>query len=361
MSNPIYNKDLNEYIIPTAVKDVVTTKGEKGDKGDTGPAGPEGPQGPKGDPFEYEDFTPEQLEGLKGSQGPQGPQGPAGPQGEPGTLDATVYYKKFESYDTTISGTRYYNKTFNITDYNPTTDILLIDVNGLSLVKDLDYTENVVGDTVRISITGGVGGSGTIIHFTVLRIIELAVEDFARLKGDPGPQGPQGAQGIQGQKGDRGEQGPAGADGRSFTVKSSYETEEELRAAHPEGQAGDAYFVGTTQDNVLFIWDVERADWTNVGPIQGLKGDKGDKGDAFTYEDFTEEELEALKGEKGDKGDDGKDGKDGEDGIMFGVNGFFQLEVDENGNLVAITAEEGDEPPLEYDESTGNLYYVVED
>lgn len=360
MSKPIYNKDLNEYVIPTAIKDVVVTKGDKGDKGDTGPQGPEGPQGPKGDPFEYEDFTPEQLEGLKGPKGDRGPEGPAGPQGEPGTLDATVYYKKFESYDTTISGTRYYNKTFDISDYNPTTDILLIDVNGLSLVKNLDYTESVVGETVRISITGGVGGSGTIIHFTVLRIIELAVEDFARLKGDPGPAGPQGPAGPTGARGPKGDKGDTGADGKSFTIKSAYETEAQLRDEHPEGEEGDAYIVGT-EENEIYIWDVERVDWYNIGPIKGVKGDKGDKGDAFTYEDFTPEELEALKGPKGDKGEDGKDGKDGEDGIMFGVNGFFQLEVDESGNLVAITAEEGDEPPLEYDSVTGNLYYVVED
>ena len=82
-------------------------------------------------------------------------------------------------------------------------------------------------------------------------------------KGDTGPQGPKGdtgatgATGPQGPKGDtgpqgpQGEQGPAGQDGDSYTVKGLYATLSALQAAHPTGSAGDAWFVGTGDSNVV--------------------------------------------------------------------------------------------------------------
>lgn len=69
--------------------------------------------------------------------------------------------------------------------------------------------------------------------------------------------------------------GARGADGTGVSILGGYDTEEDLRLAHPSGTAGDAYLVGGR----LYVWT--GADWSNVGTIQGPKGDPGDsiKGD----------------------------------------------------------------------------------
>ena len=161
---------------------------------------------------------------------------------------------------------------------------------------------------------------------------EAGSQSFDVMDGATGPQGPQG------EKGPQGEQGPAGQDGASYTVKGLYATLSALQAAHPTGSAGDAWFVGTSEDNVVYQWDVDQATWVNVGALKGPKGDtgetgpqgpqgpqgekgntgsqgeKGDKGDAFTYSDFTAEQLASLKGEKGDAGPQGPKGEQGPKG-----------------------------------------------
>ena len=90
--------------------------------------------------------------------------------------------------------------------------------------------------------------------------------------------------------GPAGPQGDKGDPGDSYTVKGLYATLADLQAAHPTGSAGDAWFVGTEDSNVVYQWDVDKASWVNVGALKGPKGDKGDTG---------------LKGEKGDNGDPG--------------------------------------------------------
>ena len=90
--------------------------------------------------------------------------------------------------------------------------------------------------------------------------------------------------------------GPVGKDGNSYTVKGLYATLSALQAAHSAGSAGDAWFVGTADSNVVYQWDVDKAAWVNVGPL------KGPSGAAFTYDDFTPEQLAALKGDDGTPG-----------------------------------------------------------
>ena len=156
-----------------------------------------------------------------------------------------------------------------------------------------------------------------------------------------------------------GPQGPKGDPGDSYTVNGLYATLSALQAAHPTGSEGDAWFVGTSDSNVVYQWDVDQSAWVNVGALKGPKGDtgetgpqgpqgpqgekgdtgsqgeKGDKGDAFTYSDFTADQLASLKGKKGDtgpqgpKGDTGKTGPQGErgpagqDGTSYTINGLY--------------------------------------
>lgn len=81
---------------------------------------------------------------------------------------------------------------------------------------------------------------------------------------------------ITGAKGATGAQGPAGADGTSVSILGSYDSLEDLQAAHPTGNTGDGYMVG--QD--LYVWN-ETA-WEDVGQIKGDKGDDGEQGVSVT-------------------------------------------------------------------------------
>ena len=59
-------------------------------------------------------------------------------------------------------------------------------------------------------------------------------------------------------KGPQGPQGEKGADGTGVNIKGSYDTVEELEAAHPTGESGDAYLVAGS----LYVWDVDNKKWT---------------------------------------------------------------------------------------------------
>ena len=49
-----------------------------------------------------------------------------------------------------------------------------------------------------------------------------------------------------------GPQGPKGDPGDSYTVKGLYDTLSALQAVHPTGSEGDAWFVGTSDSNVVY-------------------------------------------------------------------------------------------------------------
>lgn len=66
--------------------------------------------------------------------------------------------------------------------------------------------------------------------------------------------------------------GPAGPQGQGITILGSYASEDELNAAHPTGNAGDAYLIGGN----LYVWSESSGAWENVGNIQGPKGDPGE-------------------------------------------------------------------------------------
>ncbi|MCM1324399.1 MAG: hypothetical protein NC218_09620 [Acetobacter sp.] len=81
-----------------------------------------------------------------------------------------------------------------------------------------------------------------------------------------------------------------GANGTSFTIAGTYESEDALKAAHPTGTAGQAYLI----DGSLFVWVNNK--WEDAGYIQGPQGIQGIQGDIGP---------KGEKGEKGEKGDTG--------------------------------------------------------
>ena len=63
-----------------------------------------------------------------------------------------------------------------------------------------------------------------------------------------------------------------GPQGQGITILGSYNSEDELNAAHPAGNAGDAYLINGN----LYVWSESSSEWENVGNIQGPKGDPGE-------------------------------------------------------------------------------------
>ncbi len=145
------------------------SKGSIGAQGPIGPTGATGAQGPKGNAFTYSDFTATQLEDLK--------------------TNITTYYKKIEANVKTTT-TNQNIVAMPIAGYR-ITDILFIDVNGLDLVENVDYFIN-KNNSNRIELATPISTVGTEVHVMALRTVGATAQDYANLKGDPGPQGPKG-------------------------------------------------------------------------------------------------------------------------------------------------------------------------
>lgn len=138
-------------------------------------------------------------------------------------------------------------------------------------------------------------------------------------RGDTGPQGPQGEKGDKGEKGDtgpqgekgeqgeKGDKGDPGADGTSFTVLGRYDTLDALQAAHPAGSEGDAWAVGSAEDNDIYLWNVDTQAWQNIGSLQGPTGPQGPAGRDGT---------DGKDGPPGAAGQDGAQGPPGADGAQ---------------------------------------------
>lgn len=126
-----------------------------------------------------------------------------------------------------------------------------------------------------------------------------------------GPAGPEGKTGPA---------GPKGENGDSYTVKGLYATLSALQAAHPTGSAGDAWFVGTAEDNVVYQWDVDQAAWVNVGALKGPQGETGATGAA---------------------GADGADGADGKSAYQSAKDGGYTgTEAQFNTDLAAVSGKQ---------------------
>lgn len=79
--------------------------------------------------------------------------------------------------------------------------------------------------------------------------------------------------------------------------------------------------------------------------------------DTYTVKmtDGTESSFHVKNGRDGEKGEKGDTGST----ISVPVSGFFNMGVDEDGNLWVYHSDSDKVPDFEYDSSTGNLYYVT--
>ena len=174
--------------------------------------------------------------------------------------------------------------------------------------------------------------------------------------------------GTYGDKGDKGPKGDKGDDGTSVTILGSYNTEAELKAAHPTGSLGDAYMVS----GYLYVWN--GSDWQNVGQIKGDKGDSGTSSythlaystssdgsanfsttwySGATYVGFRIDHTEAdskvysdydwslIKGDKGDtgaKGDKGDTGAAGAAGVSIKTITNYYLATNASSGVTPSTS-----------------------
>lgn len=146
-------------------------------------------------------------------------------------------------------------------------------------------------------------------------------------KGDPGERGETGA-GVQSVERTAGDGSPGttdtytitltdgststftvynGADGTSFAVLGRYDTLDALQAAHPAGSEGDAWAVGSAEDNDIYLWNVDTQAWQNIGSLQGPPGPQGPAG---------RDGMDGKDGAPGAAGQDGAQGPPGADGAQ---------------------------------------------
>lgn len=166
------------------------------------------------------------AEASKGEKGDVGPIGPAGPTGAKG-----------EKGDSGKDGANGISPTIT---FNPISDgyrMTVVDATGtqtITIANGKDGKQGPIGPTGQQGVQGLQGEPG--------------------IQGPKGEKGEQGPQGLQGIAGEAGPQGPAGAKGEKgdqgdgFHILAQYNSYDEMVAAHPTGNVGDAYQVGTAED-----------------------------------------------------------------------------------------------------------------
>lgn len=147
---------------------------------------------------------------------------------------------------------------------------------------------------------------------------------------------PDDFKGEKGDKGDTGEKGDDGKDGTSVNILGSYDTEAELRAAHPTGEAGDGYIV----NGDLYVWNLDTADWLNVGQIQGPQGEQGIQGETGPQGPQGEQGIQGEtgpQGEQGIQGETGATGPQGEQGVQGEAGVSPVISVSKTGKVTTVT------------------------
>lgn len=299
---------------------VTGVKGDKGDKGDKGVQGIQGVQGPRGKVFvpfidELGNITwslldtetpappaarnirgpegPQGIQGVQGVRGLQGVQGPAGPQGEKGSPGAAG--PQGETGVQGVQGPQGVpgSQIFHVTSV-PGGPLGALGDWAVNTDTGDWYEKTAAGWTKRGCLIGPMGPQGPV-----------------GAQGQPGAQGIQGPRGLQGPAGPQGVKGDPGTDGRSFTVLDLYPTVLALKEAHPAGQAGQAYAVGTLADNDIYIWGTDVGAWVNIGTMQGPMGPEGPQGVEGPQ---GEPGTPGAKGEAGPVGPQGPQGEPGKQG-----------------------------------------------
>lgn len=129
---------------------------------------------------------------------------------------------------------------------------------------------------------------------------------------------------VVSQTGPQGPAGPKGDPGSGLVIKGHFDTVEELRAAHPVGEPGDAYAVGPVGGlNDVFVWD--GSDWKDAGPLSepGPPGPEGPQGPPGQQGEPGPPGEKGDKGDPGDPGEPGPPGPAGKDGKSIEIKGFF--------------------------------------
>lgn len=90
------------------------------------------------------------------------------------------YVSKTENTYTTSNSSSISTIPIGINNYT-STDLLLVDINGLDLIQGTDYT---ISGT-NIVLTTPITTSGTKVHFVDFKLVTATVSDIATLKGDP--------------------------------------------------------------------------------------------------------------------------------------------------------------------------------
>lgn len=284
------------FNIPRGQQGPAGIDGAQGPTGPQGPQGEPGPQGPQGEPGPVtvnvgETITgtseqPASVENIGTAENvvlkfivPQGPQGKPGIQGEPG-----------ETGPAGPAGER-----GPAGPQGPQGEQGPIGPTGPQGEPGLQGPKGDTGETGPQGPKGDTGDIGP-----------------QGPKGDTGDTGPQGPEGPQGPQGDPGPQGPQGEPGTSFTLKGQYGTLQQLEEAHPTGNPGDAYAIGTDSTGVtVYLWDTGTKQWVNIGPIQGPAGPEGPQG---PQGEIGPQGPAGEQGPKGDTGEVGPQGPAGEQG-----------------------------------------------
>lgn len=275
-------------------------------------------------------YTDESFEGkgyAKGEKGDPGIRGPKGEKGDPGEpgKDAEITIGSVTTGETPSAKIRKEN-----------------DVSYLDLV----LAKGEKGDKGDPGKTGPAGSDG-----------KDGAQGPAGADGIQGPEGPIGPPGPAGKDGKNGTNGKDGQDGKSFTITAQYANEEAMRAAHPTGNSSEAYLVDVTnadgtKETHIFMWLAESNNYTDAGPIQGVKGDKGDPGEPGRD---GKNGIDGARGPQGETGPQGKqgvqglpgvDGKDGQNGAD-GADGFspsidFDTTTRKDGTIVTVHNKDGD-------------------
>ena len=126
----------------------------------------------------------------------------------------------------------------------------------------LTWTEESVN--FDFTIPGGADGTGIqSIVFNADYTMTITLTDGTTYT-SPSLRGETGATGATGPQGPAGPQGPQG-DG--LHILDVYPTLADLQQAHPTGQPGDAYEVGTAPTFTLYIWSTSQNAWVPAGSL----------------------------------------------------------------------------------------------